>query len=338
MLLSPLGNLGEARQLRERALRIGERSLAPCDPAVTALITGVANSRKLDGEFAEARTLYRRCKRRFRNASLLTIPRLQPTPTRPQSTTRRPSRGTSAILWRRTELYQRAVQIWSRAVGLTHPFVARGLDSVAEVAASRGQLERARLLYERALGIRRLKVGEEHPDVAWTLTNLAQTSAESGHLTLAARYVTRALEIFSRAGPSDEPDHLARVLALRGDIEIRRGDYLSARASFAEALSTREQIFGASHPLVADSQARLAAADLARDRRTPRSRARSTQNEPGETTCNSRCATSLNDRQWHTPRSGRGRWTWRSRSSLRSLPPHRHRFQCRNPVARGDSR
>ena len=53
------------------------------------------------------------------------------------------------------------------------------------------------------------------------------------------------------------------MLALRGDIEIRRGDYLSARASFAEALSTREQIFGASHPLVADSQARLAAADLA---------------------------------------------------------------------------
>ena len=82
-------------------------------------------------------------------------------------------------------------------------------------------------------------------------------------MTLAAGYVAEALEIFKRTGPSDEPDHFARVLALRGDIEIRRGDYLSARASFAEALSTREQIFGASHPLVADSQARLAAADLA---------------------------------------------------------------------------
>jgi tetratricopeptide (TPR) repeat protein len=258
-----IGNLTEARQLRERALRIGELSLAPCDPAVTALLTGVANSRKWDGELAEARTLYRR--------ALWTVQQCadanhSPVATDAYATALYNEAGIAreiGDLGEADRLYQRAVQVWSQAVGPSHPFVARGLDSVAEVAASRGQLERARLLYERALTIRRLKVGDQHPDVAWTLTNLAQTSADSGHLTQAARYVARALEIFKRVGPSDEPDHLARVLALRGDIQSRGGNYLSAQASFAEALSTREQIFGRSHPLAADSRAQLAAADLA---------------------------------------------------------------------------
>ena len=230
---------------------------------MTALFTGVANSSRLDGDYARARRLYRRI-----------LSTIEDCARRNQTSAATGAYATAIYneaavaneigdLAQADALYQRAIQVWSSAFEPDHPFVARGLDALADVAASRGQLERAHLLYGRALTIRRKKVGQQHPDVAWTLTNLAQTSADSGRLTLAAGYVAEALEIFKQTGPSDEPDHFARVLALRGDIEIRRGDYLSARTSFAEAVSTREQIFGASHPLVADSQARLAAADLA---------------------------------------------------------------------------
>src|SRR5262249_21911058 len=64
-------------------------------------------------------------------------------------------------------------------------------------------------------------------------------------------------------GAADEPDHLARVLSLRGELESRRGAYTLARVSFAKALATREGIFGQAHPLTAEALAQLASADLA---------------------------------------------------------------------------
>jgi len=136
------------------------------------------------------------------------------------------------------------------------------LDGLAEVAAARGELQRAGDLYLRALDIRR-RLSADHPDVAWTLTNLARVTADAGDLAAADRYLAQAIAIFSKTGAGDEPDHFARVLALRGEIRSRRGDYASARSSFADALTRRQQIFGAGHPLAAESQADLAAADFA---------------------------------------------------------------------------
>ena len=75
--------------------------------------------------------------------------------------------------------------------------------------------------------------------------------------------MTQAIDIYQRIGAADEPDHLSRALVLRGELEARRGDYTAARASFAEALSGREQIFGPTHPLTAETRTKLASADLA---------------------------------------------------------------------------
>src|SRR5262249_41077459 len=136
----------------------------------------------------------------------------------------------------------------------------RGWDKLAEVAESRGQIGRARSLYRRVLTLRRRSLGPTHADVAWTLTNLARMSLASGDIAEADHTIARAIAIFRALG---RQANLARAVAVRGEIEGRRGDYAAARASFAEALKLRESIFGASHPVAAETRAQLAAVDFA---------------------------------------------------------------------------
>ena len=57
---SSLGNLGEARQLREHALKVGEESLAPCDPTLVGLLNVVALSLQDGGEYSLANKLFQR--------------------------------------------------------------------------------------------------------------------------------------------------------------------------------------------------------------------------------------------------------------------------------------
>jgi tetratricopeptide (TPR) repeat protein len=257
-----LGNLNEARQLRERALRVGERSLAACDPALATLVNALAISLLYDGEFSEARKLFRRALatgrscRKAGHAGLTAD--FEATYVYNDAEIAREVGDVAEA----DRLYQSAVEIWSEGLGPDHPFVARGIDSLAELAASRGQLARARELYERAFAIRRRTLGTDHPHVAWTLANLARTVAESGNLSLALRYIEQAIAIYKKSGASDEPDHLARVLELRGTLDAQRGNLATARATLTEALLERERIFGDRHPLSAETRARLATVDF----------------------------------------------------------------------------
>jgi len=161
-------------------------------------------------------------------------------------------------------LYEQAIDIWSTGLGPDHPFVATGVDALAEVVAARGQLDRARALYERALASRKRSLGPTHPQVAWTLTNLARTVADAGDPAVAIRYVDEAIAIYQKARAPYEPDHLARVLELRGVLEARRGNLQAARVSLTQALDERTRIFGERHPIVAETRSALARVDFAR--------------------------------------------------------------------------
>ncbi len=252
------GRLTEARRLRERAVRVGEAALAPCDPAVTRLLNGLAQSMQYDGDYFEARRLYGR--------ALATIERCLGTLHSDYATYIFNDASLAREIGDLAEadaLYQRALQIWTDGLGPTHAFVARGLDALAEVAALRGQLDRSRELYERALAIYRSELGAAHPQVAWMLTNLARTVSDQGNTGLGMRYVDEAVGIFRKSGSSDDPDHLARVLELRGSLQIRTGNLTGARASLVDALAARERIFGRAHPLAASTRAALAAVDFA---------------------------------------------------------------------------
>jgi CHAT domain-containing protein len=256
------GNLTEARRLRERALRIGERTLARCDPAMTRLMNSLAESFRYDGEYFEARRLYGR--------ALTTIEQcLGKTHSEYATYTFNDASLAREIgdLAEADTLYDRALQIWIKGLGPDHAYVARGLDALAEVAAMRGQLQRSRELYERALAILRRQLGANHPQVAWMLTNLARTVADEGNTTQAIAYVDQAIAIFQKSGSSDEPDHFARVLELRGTLQMRIGNMPQARIDLTQALAERERIFGRAHPLAAETRATLAAVELARGQR-----------------------------------------------------------------------
>ena len=77
------------------------------------------------------------------------------------------------------------------------------------------------------------------------LTNLARTVADEGHTAQALSYVDQAIAIFQKSGSSDEPDHVARVLELRGTLQMRAGNLSQARASLTQALAERERISAA---------------------------------------------------------------------------------------------
>jgi CHAT domain-containing protein/tetratricopeptide (TPR) repeat protein len=256
------GNLADARRLRERALRVGEAALAPCDPAVTRLLNSLAISFQYDGEFFEARRLYAR--------ALATIEKCLGKNHSEYATYIFNDAAMAVEIGDLAEadtLYDRAVATWTSVLGPQHAYVARGLDALAEVAALRGQLDRARTLYERALAIHRQELGREHPQVAWMLTNLARTLADQGNTADAIRHVDEAVAIFRKSGSQDDPDHFARVLELRGTLQMQTGNLQQARTSLSQALTERERIFGRAHPLAAETRATLAAVDLARGQR-----------------------------------------------------------------------
>ena len=259
---SSLGELVEARRLFDEALRIGEAALAPCDEVRAAVMQAVASSRRYDGRYADARTLYRRARRTIEECS---------------ARDPRPPDARATIIYNEAELeedvgdlrsaerlYSQAIDIWSRGLGADHPFVAHGIDALAQVVGKEGQLTRARILHSRALAIRRKALGPSHPQVAWTLANLAATEMDARNYATAARHIEEAIALYREAGASDEPDHLARMLDLRGRLAAARGDVVAARASVSEALAERERVFGPAHPLTAETRAALARLDLIR--------------------------------------------------------------------------
>ena len=258
-----LGDLAESQQLANRANTIGERSLAPCDPTRAGLAIGIGNSLEYNGDYAEARKVYREALARVR----VCVANGQTSETADvEATLVFNDAAISKNIGDLDEaelLYQRAIEIWSKGLGTEHAFVARGTDALAEVVASRGQLTRARMLYEGVLASRRRTLGAHHPQVAWTLTNLASTVADLGDRPAALRYLDEAITIYRASGAADEPDHFARVLELRGVLEARDGRLHASRASLAQALAERSRIFGNSHPLVATTRATLAKTDLA---------------------------------------------------------------------------
>ncbi len=247
-----VGLRAESRDLLERAVDIGTRRLAPCHVETAGLLHDSAQSHARDGDFVTARRLYQR--------ELSTLERCQANAN--WTATALHNYGVLAAemgdIEESERLHQRAIRVWSAGLGPNHPYVARGLDALAEVVASSGDLSRAQKLYRQSLDIRRRSSDRQGPDVAWTLTNLARTVSDLGQHKNALQYVQQALTIYQASGAFDEPDHLARALELQGIVQARRGDTAAAKVSLAAALAERQRIFGANHPLAAESQAALA--------------------------------------------------------------------------------
>ena len=252
------GDLVATRTLLESSLPLAETTVAPCHQEFTAGLDDYANLLAGEGRYADAQDFYARS---------LTIRRKCLGPNHSLTATIIHNQAELARqmgdLVTAERLHQQATAIWARGLGPNHPYVARGLDALAEVAQAAGNLPKARALYERALAIRRKTGGPYHPDVAWTLTNLAGVLLSSGDRAAALLRVNEAIGIYQRGGAAQEPDHFARLVMLRGTVQLRSGDYAAAAASYDRALKLRADIFGTDHPLWAEAEIGTATARFA---------------------------------------------------------------------------
>ena len=141
------GNLPQARTLREQALGIGERWLAPCNPYSAIFVNDLAISFEDEGEYSEARRLYRKAAAILDDCVQKHWRLAEPVHPRHHSA-QRGSLAAEVGDWAEAErLYRTSVDLWSKTLGPDHPFVARGLDGLADVAASQGRFDAARRLY-----------------------------------------------------------------------------------------------------------------------------------------------------------------------------------------------
>lgn len=257
------GNLPQARALREQALRVGERWLAPCHPQSAILVNDLAASFEAEGQYTEARRLYRKASATLDDCT--SAVGVSPEPdTRATTAFNEANVATRMGDWAEAErLYRTAVDLWSLALGADHPFVARGLEGLADVASSQGQYDDSRRLYEQVLGMRKRTLGPTHPQVAWTLASLADVASKAGEPAAALQLANEAVAVFDRSGAGDEPDRLAQALELRGLLQANAGHVNEGRASLEKALSERARMFGPTHPLVASTQVSLAEVDFA---------------------------------------------------------------------------
>ncbi len=92
-------------------------------------------------------------------------------------------------------LYQQALVIREKALGLEHPSVAASLNNLALLYHAQGKYAEAEPLYKRSLAIWEKALGPEHPQVATSLENYAALLRELDRNAEAEKLEERARAI-----------------------------------------------------------------------------------------------------------------------------------------------
>jgi CHAT domain-containing protein len=250
------GDLTRKRELLERAMQIEPGLRVPCFAELPAILNDFGTLNNYLGDFQRARTFFIEALAKARQC-------LGPRHSLTTTIVHNQAVLAAAMgdLAQADALHRQVLRAWSERLGADHPFIANALDSVAEVTLSRGRTLEAVQLLERGLRLRTRALGPESPNVAFTLVALAGAMSETGAVG-ALEKVGQAIAIYDRGNRPQDPDAVAAAYLLRGSLLLRRGDYEGGRAAFAKALSERERVFGAAHPVTAQARAELASADF----------------------------------------------------------------------------
>jgi tetratricopeptide (TPR) repeat protein len=155
-------------------------------------------------------------------------------------------------------LYQRALAIREKELGLEHPDVAWTLNGLACLDMDLGRYAEAEPLLERALAIREKALGPEHRDLAETLYDSATLYCDQGQYAKAEPLYQRALVIWEKALGPKHPD-VAWSLNGLARLYNAQGQYAKAEPLYQRALAIREKALDpAKHPDVAQSLNNLA--------------------------------------------------------------------------------
>ena len=147
-------------------------------------------------------------------------------------------------------LFQRSIEIWEKALGPKHPYLATSLLNLAIVYADEDRFDEAEALYKRALGIREAAFGPNHSDVATVLNNLAAIYEAQGRSDELETHAKRALAIVTKTLGPNNPD-TAKVIRKLGVAYDAQGRYADADAQFKRALEINTKAFGPDHRFIA---------------------------------------------------------------------------------------
>lgn len=154
-------------------------------------------------------------------------------------------------------LYQHALEIRERTLGLDHPDTAQSLNNLASLYECQGKCEKAAPLYQRALEVRERVVGPNHPDTAQSLNNLAELYRVQGKYKEAEPLYLGALAIWEQTLGPDDPE-TASCLNNLGLLYESLGSLDQAEQYFLRALVIDEKVLGPGHPHVATDLNNLA--------------------------------------------------------------------------------
>ena len=248
--LAESGRDAEVQHYRELALATAERIGSIEARARIAARLGHADLHA--GRFASAQTL-------LTHALALEESRVPPDPYRIGQT----ASELGDLYFQQNELakaesmQRRAIALFASELGPDSPVQAVAQGNLANTLAAARRFDEARVLFARALAIYERALGPDHPNVALTLSNAAQLAVEAGDLDAARRDLERALAIYrTHGGHSTENE--ASALNNLGEIASVQDRVDDAIAFHEQALALRLALFGAAHPVVADSQVALA--------------------------------------------------------------------------------
>jgi tetratricopeptide (TPR) repeat protein len=234
--------LGPAREAFEEALAVNRASLGPEDLEVAASMGDLANTLRVQGDYARAHTLAEEA---------LEIQKRELPPASPTLGRTFGTLGSTLRMLGRLEearaAQQRSLKIKEEAFGPDSSVVAGAMDNLANVLGDLGDYRTARDLHERGLAIEERERGPDHFRTGISHLSLGEVLAEMGELDRAKKHQERGLEIMEEALG---PDHLevARARSLLGATLARREESERAARILDEALASKEGFLGENHP------------------------------------------------------------------------------------------
>lgn len=154
-------------------------------------------------------------------------------------------------------MFNRAIAIMEKAVGLDSVAIAPELNNLAALYQRQQRYAEAEPLFKRALSLSEKQLPPNHPDLGRALNNLATNYEKQDRHAESEALTRRALALYEKAAGPESPA-VATLLNNLGQIEKVQERYNDAEPAIKRSLAIREKVLGTSHPDVARSLNNLA--------------------------------------------------------------------------------
>ncbi|KXH61054.1 hypothetical protein CNYM01_11557 [Colletotrichum nymphaeae SA-01] len=145
------------------------------------------------------------------------------------------------------EVYERALELRTKASGLEHRATLHNMFGVAEALNHQGKHREAELKHRRLLELRKTVLGPKDPDVGRSMNYLAQAMYDAGRYTEAEQVHRDALALQNEVLHPEHPNALTTTGYLAQTLG-KQGRYEEAEQMHRSLLETRLRVMGETNP------------------------------------------------------------------------------------------